>query len=41
MSDGRQEAARCDDPGNFYLIIGVMVALALGTLVIAKLRRWI
>ena len=30
-----------DDPGNFFLIVGVMVALAIGTLVVAKMRHWI
>lgn len=30
-----------EDPGNFFIVIGGMAALAIGTLVVAKLRGWL
>jgi Mg2+ and Co2+ transporter CorA len=30
-----------DDPNNFWVVVGVMVAFAVAILVIARVRRWI
>jgi hypothetical protein len=30
-----------DDPANFYLVVVAMVALAVGTLLIARWRHWV
>ena len=30
-----------DNPGYFFVVIGVMVALAAGTLVVARWRGWL